>query len=137
MKQFVLDASAIATWLLNKRKNEADNMLALLKEREALVPSLWHLETRNALIMDMRRRRRGTDWYKKIVGTLVKLPVHTDTQPELETAFNIAVKHRLTFYDAIYLELAERHKTPLATFDKALASAATAEGLPLLLSGRS
>jgi len=36
----------------------------------------------------------------------------------------------LSFYDAVYLELAKRHSAPIATFDKALARAAGIEGLP-------
>ena len=39
-----------------------------------------------------------------------------------------ARKHRLTFYDAAYLELAQRHDIALATLDEKLASAARNEG---------
>jgi predicted nucleic acid-binding protein len=40
--------------------------------------------------------------------------------------------HRLTFYDAAYLELALRLSAPLATLDRALARAARAAAVPLL-----
>ena len=60
------------------------------------------------------------------------LRVRTDRDPDLGTAFILAERHVLSFYDAIYLELAVRHEAPLATLDKALAGAAAASGLPLV-----
>ena len=44
----------------------------------------------------------------------------------------LADLHRLTAYDASYLELALRRRLPLATLDAALARAATAEGVTVL-----
>jgi predicted nucleic acid-binding protein len=44
----------------------------------------------------------------------------------------LAHRHRLTLYDAAYLELAQRRRLPLATLDSDLRAAAMAEGVPLL-----
>ena len=44
----------------------------------------------------------------------------------------LADKLRLTVYDACYLELAQRRRLPLATFDKELRSAAKKLNVPLL-----
>jgi predicted nucleic acid-binding protein len=44
----------------------------------------------------------------------------------------LAEKHRLTVYDATYLELSLRRGLPLATFDAALRRAAAAAGAKLL-----
>ena len=44
----------------------------------------------------------------------------------------LARSHRLTSYDAAYLELALRRGLPLASRDKALQAAARLEGVPLL-----
>jgi predicted nucleic acid-binding protein len=44
----------------------------------------------------------------------------------------LAEIHRLTLYDAAYLELAVRRSLPLATFDAALRTAAVTAGVPLL-----
>ena len=49
-----------------------------------------------------------------------------------ELVLTLARKHRITAYDAAYLELALRLDAPLATLDRALASAAAAEGAPLI-----
>ena len=47
----------------------------------------------------------------------------------------LARGHRLTIYDAAYLELALRADAPLATLDRQLASAARAARVPLLGEG--
>jgi predicted nucleic acid-binding protein len=44
----------------------------------------------------------------------------------------LARLHALTFYEAAYLELAKREALPLATLDRDLEKAATAEGVALL-----
>jgi predicted nucleic acid-binding protein len=44
----------------------------------------------------------------------------------------LAERHRLTLYDAVYLELALRRALPLATLETELRAAAKAEGVKLL-----
>jgi predicted nucleic acid-binding protein len=44
----------------------------------------------------------------------------------------LALAHRLTSYDAAYLELALRRSLPLATLDDDLIRAGKATGVPLL-----
>ena len=44
----------------------------------------------------------------------------------------LAEAHRLTLYDAAYLELAARLRLPLATLDQDLRTAAAAAGVVLL-----
>jgi predicted nucleic acid-binding protein len=44
-------------------------------------------------------------------------------------AIDLAIKHGLTVYDAMYLQLALDVEAPLATLDRALAAAARAEGI--------
>ena len=53
-------------------------------------------------------------------------------QPGSSRVMALARRHRLTAYDASYLDLALRTDGPLATLDRTLARAATAEGVPLL-----
>lgn len=40
------------------------------------------------------------------LNALYDLPIRTDTEPDLDIAFALAERHGLSFYDAIYLELA-------------------------------
>ena len=44
----------------------------------------------------------------------------------------LAERFALSVYDAAYLELAQRHRLPLATLDRDLRTAATALGLTVL-----
>ncbi len=55
-----------------------------------------------------------------------------DRSPEENTVLTLARKHRLTVYDASYLELAQRENLPLATLDQALQAAAKIAGATLL-----
>ena len=48
------------------------------------------------------------------------------------STLRIARLHRLSVYDARYLELAVRDGRPLATLDRRLAAAAVAEGVALV-----
>ena len=52
-----------------------------------------------------------------------------DRIPEESGVLRLARSHRLSVYDASYLELALREKLQLATLDGHLQSAATAEGI--------
>ena len=51
-------------------------------------------------------------------------------EPGLE-GLELADRHRLSVYDAIYLDLALDVEAELATLDRDLARAAAAEGVPL------
>ncbi len=53
-----------------------------------------------------------------------------DFSPDQWTTLTLARTHRLTFYDALYLELAQRRQATLATLDNALLRAADTEGVP-------
>ena len=63
---------------------------------------------------------------------LQELPIRTDTEPDLGTALDLARTRGLSFYDAMYLELARRSDVALATLDTALARAAVVDGLELI-----
>ena len=69
-------------------------------------------------------------------GYILRAPVADDypysSTFETKAVFALAQRHRLTFYDAAYLELAQRERIPLATLDQAIARAAIAEGVPLI-----
>jgi predicted nucleic acid-binding protein len=58
-------------------------------------------------------------------------------QPSMGAVADLADRHGLTAYDAVYLELAKRQKFGLITQDTELIRAADAEGLPVQSPGRS
>lgn len=133
MSPTVLDASVAAAWLFDDEEDpRADAALARLERDVALVPQLWQLEVRNALLVAERRGRIRLDEVEDRLRFLRELPVATDTDADLGATFALARQRRLSFYDALYLELALRRAGRLATLDAALARAAVAEGVPLV-----
>ena len=133
MNLFVLDASIALAWLLNEETEPQANRAWLrLSDGDVLVPQIWHFEVRNGLLVAMRRGRIAREAPAQLLRALERFRIRTDVEPDLETAFDLADRHRLTIYDAAYLESALRNSAPLATLDKALAQAAASQGLPLV-----
>jgi predicted nucleic acid-binding protein len=134
---FVLDASIAACWAFD---DEDHPVAALALERirtdEARVPSLWWFEVRNTLIVNERRKRLTQSDTADFLRGLARLGVTIDRSPEEAEVLALARRHRLTVYDAAYLELARRDGVPLATLDNDLAIATQAENTLLLGSDR-
>lgn len=133
---FVLDASATVPWFLADEASQT--ALARLKRVQAegaIVPSLWHLEVGNVLLNAQRRGRLSEDALAiaraDLPGLRIRVDAETD-QRALNDTFDLAVRFRLTLYDAAYLELANRLRLPLATDDQALIKAAQTLGIPLV-----
>ena len=129
---FVLDASPAVAWALG----EPDSRAVLARERlrtdQALAPTLWWFELRNALLANERRGRLTEFRMATFLQELSELPISLDHSPHEATVLALARRHRLTVYDAAYLELALREGVSLATLDGALAAAAKAEKVPAL-----
>ena len=97
------------------------------------VPALWYLEVGNILVRAERRGMISPNDRLGHIADLSLLPVtvdHKGAARAWRTTTALALRHGLTLYDGTYLELALRHRIPLATFDAALTRAAAAENLP-------
>ena len=130
---FVLDASVAASWLLDDEDDpDASAVLERLGQEDALVPQLWHIEIRNCLLVAQRRRRLSNNDLGERLRALAGLPVRTDADYDPDSSFALAQEHGLSFYDALYLNLAQRRRVPLATLDRALRRAAAAEGVAVV-----
>ena len=130
MSEVIIDASIVLAWLFADEKDpRAERALVQLEKVVGLVPWFWHLETRNALLSAERRGRISASTANEHLGALKGLPIQTDEAPNLGVAFELARVHNLSFYDAMYLELAIRRQGTLATLDAQLARAALKEGL--------
>ena len=130
----VIDASVAAAWVLPDESNAAaDAILHRVAAEGGLVPELiWH-ELRNILSMAARRGRLTET---EIVPTLLRLrrlPLETVASAGGGDALLIALalRRKLTAYDAAYLLLAQERGLPLATADRALRQAAEAEHVEL------
>ena len=132
MSGLVVDASVVLAWLYGElEKSRAGEVLDRLKEEGTLVPDLWHLEVRNSLLVAERRGRLSAGDVKERLDALKGLPIRTDEALDLEAAFDLARAYGLTFYDAVYLELAKRENAELATMDAELGRAAASERVRL------
>ena len=133
MSGLVVDASTVMAWLFDD-EDESPSLRALvrLEGDGGVVPQIWHLETRNALLAAERRGRLSSRQVAQGLDALKRLPVRTDDEPDLQSAFDLARKHGLSMYDAMYLELAKREEAELATLDRAVGRAAATEAVALL-----
>lgn len=130
---FVLDASVAACWAFEDEDHPlAARALDRLRAEPALVPALWWFEVRNVLIVNERRGRLTEAITAAFLRAVARLDIAIDRTPDSAAVLALARVHRLSVYDAAYLELAQRAGAPLATLDAALARAARGEGVPLI-----
>jgi len=128
----VMDSSAALALLLPDEPLPTPNLPALISNGAVLAPAHWLVETLNGLLFAERRGRIPLALRDRLISQIAAWPVRREASPAVEQAMRIAslaTVHGLTSYDAAYLELAARSGAPLATFDKALARAATTEGV--------
>ena len=128
--EFVLDGSLALAWYFKDRADPYADAVAA----RAAVPLIWPLEVANAVLMGERRQRsteaQATVW----LGYLASLPIAVDDETNDRAwgeVLSLARAHRLSAYDAAYLELALRRGLPLATLDDKLKAAASAVGVPM------
>jgi predicted nucleic acid-binding protein len=131
---FVLDASVALAWCFDDQREAEDlRVLETLRSGEAIVPAVWGLEVVNALLVAERRGRLDAGAVERFVAMLLNLPLALDPASRsapFRAIRHLARAHRLTSYDAAYLELAMRMALPLATKDAQLRGAAEREGVP-------
>ncbi len=132
----VIDASMTLSWcFVDEITPYTQSVLGALRRSYAEVPALWLIEVRNVLLMNERRGRITAQGSKEFLQTLSALDIRIDFgEPALDghEVLALARRHRLTAYDAAYLELAKRKGLELATFDRELLQAAPLEGVGLV-----
>ena len=133
MSPFVADASVGAAWLVSAQSdNETDRLLSEVEAGARVhVPALWLFEIANALLVLLRRGRLDEQGFKQSRSDLLDLHPRVDDEDHrvtIEKVLQLAEKHALSVYDAVYLELALRRSLPLASRDAALNKAAKAAG---------
>lgn len=127
----VIDASVALSWLF---EDELDDFATRSAERvvreTALVPAIFPAEVANALLFAVKRARVSEGDVRGALGRIAELPIRiASTGLALAEEMDLAQRHGLTIYDAMYLALAKRHRTTLYTRDNALLQAARAEHL--------
>ena len=115
----VLDASVTLSWLFaDEFTPDKQDLLHRAIDDEVVVPGHWMAEIANGALVGERRGRvlpaRTSAWIQQIGDVAVETDRH-GSDAALFSILPLARAHRLTIYDALYLELAERRGIPLAT----------------------
>jgi predicted nucleic acid-binding protein len=129
----VLDSSVALTWFFQDESNDyADAVQDSLALAPAVVPTIWPLEIANALLVGERRKRstpaQGLTWTTFLLSLPITVDTETTTQAFAEI-LGLGRAHRLSAYDAAYIELAAHRRLQLATLDRRLRRAAEAAGV--------
>jgi len=133
---FVVDSSVAMTWLF---KDEATahtvQLLDRLEAEVAVVPAWWYVELTNVMAIAERKGRIAPANTVRFIDELEHLDIEVDADAPARSFSHLLPlcrAHRLTSYDAIYLDLAVRRHLPLATLDEELRKAAKKAGVALL-----
>lgn len=132
---FVLDASVVLAWLLpDERSEAAAELVGRVVSDRPRAPSLLMLEVGNALLQAERRARIPRATRLELLDAFTTLPISLEPigAEAMLRAGELADRHRLSLYDASYLELAMLRDCGLASFDEALVRAARAERVTIL-----
>ena len=132
----VLDNSVVMSWCFRDEASDYGGcVLALLPRTSALVPSIWPYEVANVLQVSERRKRLSKRDSARFLSLLARLPISIDQRLDVDVTARLLALARdtgLSSYDAAYLDLAVRTRSPLATLDNKLASAARRVGVDIL-----
>lgn len=130
---FVLDASIAVTWAFPDEDHPAaTEAFARIGADEALAPALWWFEIRNVLLVNERRGRIDEAETAEFLRYLSRLRITIDRSADEVDVMALSRRHRLTVYDASYLELARREALPLATLEGELLRAARIEDVEIV-----
>ena len=129
----VVDSSVVGCWCFpDEWSPVADAALSAAATDRVIVPAIWWFEVRNLLLTGERHARIDPAGTAGFLADLETMSIGIDQAPVSEAVLALARRHRLTVYDAAYLELARRLGASLATLDRKLAAAARAAGVALV-----
>ena len=118
---FVLDCSMAMAWLFHDEATpKTSALLNRLATETTLVPAWWFIEVTNVLAIAERRGCITPAQSDAFIADLGKLAFERDDEaPGRAFAHLLPLcrSHRLTSYDAAYVDLAIRRRLPLATLD--------------------
>ena len=127
----VIDASIAIAWCVRDRPGVAyaDAAIDRYGLEGILAPDLFWHEVRSVLLAGERRGRIDAGTAEDHLKDLRGLYLQTDSGQDDGQITALARHHRLSGYDAAYLETAMRRRAKLATLDRKLAAAAAGEGV--------
>jgi predicted nucleic acid-binding protein len=117
MAPFVVDASMTLSWCFaDEATPYSRRVLGALETAYAVVPALWPFEVANVLALAEHRKRISQEGIAAFLETLRRLPIEIERREALwlwQAVLPLAREHRLTAYDAAYLDLARWERLSL------------------------
>ena len=136
MTTIIVDNSALIPLFFDEDGTAAAQELFSNEENHCIAPDFLAIEFSNVLTTGMRRKRitpseaaRHLSDFHGIGLELRLFPAMRDLQHVLD----VAERTELSYYDALYLVLAQQEGAALATHDKKLQTQARNEGVELYL----
>jgi predicted nucleic acid-binding protein len=127
----VVDASVLAQLFLDEA-GVAEAEALILGEPELLAPDIVILEVASALTRRVRRRELPPAAAEAALERLAVMPMRLEPHAGLlRAALATSLQHRHPVPDCLYLALATRSASSLATRDRALADLAVRLGVPV------
>ncbi len=118
MKQYVVDASVSVKWFLPEIHSR-EALRLLNKEFELLAPDLIFAEFGNVLWKKWRAEEIDADSASKILLDFRRIPlVIYSSEMILDVTWTIAKRYQRSFYDSLYLSVAQTQECRLVTADK-------------------
>ena len=123
MTRVVVDASIAVKWFVPEELSDAARRL-LAAEYELLAPELLWAELGNALWKKHRRRELDQRTAGRLLRDFSRVPIEFhQTIRWAGAALELAMRHGVTVYDALYLALAAGHGCRVLTADRRLQEA--------------
>jgi predicted nucleic acid-binding protein len=130
---FGLDVSVAASWCFpDEFHPHAAAAYQRIAKEGAVTPAVFWFELRNVLLMGERRKRVTEAHTTRFLKLVSELNIAVDRGPDESRLLSLARVHKLSVYDAAYLELAKREGIDLATLDGQLIRAARAEKVTIV-----
>jgi predicted nucleic acid-binding protein len=118
----VVDASVLTEYLGDAERAELAHRRLLADRAGLWAPQLVDAEVGHALRRGVRRGEIGAEAAKGALEDLIAMPLRRVRHRELiSRAWEL--RENVSFYDALYVSLAELLEQPLVTFDARLAGA--------------
>jgi predicted nucleic acid-binding protein len=129
-----VDASAVAAFVLKEEGWEAlRGYLTRCISADHVIKEVANAIWRHAVVRGLMSLEEARQAYR-ILSMLAGTNIELHPQGELmDEAFEIALRRRVTVYDALYIALAKRRGTPLLTLDRKQAKAAQKEGVEVVV----
>jgi predicted nucleic acid-binding protein len=126
----VIDSSALIKYIAKEENWE--KVEEHLKEG-CVTLDLAIKETANALVKKALKNEVTAETAKEIINCLSKIVRVTPQKEHFSKALEIAIKHKLAIYDALFIALSANTNTPLLTSDEKQAKTSKEYGVAVTL----